>query len=104
MHNLFSVSKTTGITDYLLGTKTIDEVIKKSIFENLFLVTSGERPHNPAEIVGTYRFDLAIKELRERADFVIFDSPALLPVSDALTMAPKMDGCVMVCSHIMDAA
>jgi polysaccharide biosynthesis transport protein len=96
MHNLFSVSKDIGITDYLLGTKTVDEIVKKSVFENLFLVTSGERPHNPAELVGTYRFDLVVKELRERADIVIFDTPALLPVSDAITMAPKMDGCVMV--------
>ena len=66
------------------------------MYENLSVITSGERPHNPAELVGTYRFDLVIKELRDRGDIIIFDSPALLPVSDGMTMAPKVDGCIMV--------
>ncbi len=96
MHNLFSLPKESGITDYLLGTKTADQIMKKCGFENLFIITSGERPHNPSELVGTYRFDLLVKELKERAEIIIFDTPALLPVSDAIIMAPKMDGCVMV--------
>jgi capsular exopolysaccharide synthesis family protein len=96
MHTLFTIPKETGITDYLRGTKNADDILKKTVYDNLCVITSGERPHNPAELVGTYRFDLLIKELRERADIVIYDSPALLPVSDTLTMAPKMDGCIMV--------
>jgi tyrosine-protein kinase Etk/Wzc len=96
MHSLFAIPKELGLTDYLLGVHTVDEVLKTTVLENLSLITSGERPHNPSELVGTYRFDLLVKELRDRADIIIFDSPALLPVSDALTMAPKMDGSVMV--------
>jgi capsular exopolysaccharide synthesis family protein len=96
MHTLFSIPKETGLTDFLLGAKSVDEVLKKSAYEDLSLITSGERPHNPAELVGTYRFDVLIKELRRRADIVIFDSPALLPVSDTLTMAPKMDAIIFI--------
>jgi capsular exopolysaccharide synthesis family protein len=96
MHSLFAIPNELGLADYLLGTKTTEEVFKKTVFDNLTLITSGERPHNPAELIGTYRFDLFVQELRDRADIVIFDSPALLPISDALIMAPKMDGCVMV--------
>jgi capsular exopolysaccharide synthesis family protein len=96
MHSLFAIPNELGLADYLLGTKTTEEVFKKTVFDNLSLITSGERPHNPAELIGTYRFDLFVQELRDRADIVIFDSPALLPISDALIMAPKMDGCVMV--------
>ncbi len=96
IHSLFAIPKELGLSDYLLGTKTVEEVLKRSSLENLSLITSGERPHNPAELVGTYRFDLLVKELRDLADIVIFDSPALLPISDALTMAPKMDASVMV--------
>jgi succinoglycan biosynthesis transport protein ExoP len=96
MHTLFNISKEIGLTDFLLGAKNIDELLKKTVYEELTVVTSGERPHNPAELVGTYRFDLLIKELRARADIVIFDSPALLPVSDTLTMAPKMDAIVFI--------
>ncbi|MCU0608942.1 MAG: polysaccharide biosynthesis tyrosine autokinase [Chitinispirillaceae bacterium] len=96
IHNLFSTQKETGLSDYLLGTKSVDEIIKKTVFPNLSIITSGERPHNPAELVGTSRFDLLIKELKERADLIIFDSPALLPVSDGMTMAPKADCCIMI--------
>ncbi|MBN1604088.1 MAG: polysaccharide biosynthesis tyrosine autokinase [Chitinispirillaceae bacterium] len=96
MHTLFNVSKETGLADYLLGTSTVDEILKPTRFENLSLITSGERPYNPAELLGTPLFDNLIQELRQRGDFIIFDSPALLPVSDTITMAPKMDGCLVV--------
>ncbi|MBN2036179.1 MAG: polysaccharide biosynthesis tyrosine autokinase [Chitinispirillaceae bacterium] len=96
MHTLFSISNKGGLTDFLLGTKTVDEIMQNSVYDELKLITSGERPHNPAELLGTYRFDLLIKELRHRADIIIFDSPALLPVSDTLTMAPKMDACIFI--------
>jgi capsular exopolysaccharide synthesis family protein len=95
LHTLFSMPKEVGLSDYLLETKTIDEIIKPTVYENLQIITSGERPHNPAELIGTMRFDLLIQQLRKRADFVLFDSPALLPVSDGLSMAPKMDSCIM---------
>jgi capsular exopolysaccharide synthesis family protein len=95
LHNLFSIPKEIGLADYLLEAKTIDEIIKPTVYENLQIITSGERPHNPAELIGTMRFDTLIQELRKRADIVLFDSPALLPVSDGLSMAPKMDGCIM---------
>lgn len=96
MHTLFNIPKEIGLTDYLLATKSIDEILKPTKFENLFLVTSGERPDNPAELLGTIRFDNFVKEIRGYADIIIFDSPALLPVSDSISMAPKMDGCVIV--------
>ncbi|MBN1575283.1 MAG: polysaccharide biosynthesis tyrosine autokinase [Chitinispirillaceae bacterium] len=95
-HALFAISKQGGLADYLLGTVSIDQILKPTRFENMLVVTSGERPHNPAELLGTIRFDRLIEELRAKADIIIFDSPALLPVSDAITMAPKMDGVLFV--------
>ncbi|NLD98414.1 MAG: polysaccharide biosynthesis tyrosine autokinase, partial [Fibrobacter sp.] len=96
MHSLFSVAKETGLSDYLLGTATVKDVLKPTQYPNLKIVTSGERPLNPAELLGTIRFDQFVNEVRDEADFIFFDSPALLPVSDTLNMAPKMDGCIMV--------
>jgi capsular exopolysaccharide synthesis family protein len=96
MHTLFNIPKKTGLADYLLGIATVDEIMKPTKFENLYIITSGERPSNPAELLGTWRFDTLVQELRDRGDIVIFDSPALLPVSDTITMAPKMDGCLVV--------
>jgi capsular exopolysaccharide synthesis family protein len=96
MHHLFNVPKQKGLSDYLLGTLDVDDILKPTVHENLSVITAGEHPHNPAELLGSVRFDQIIRELRDKADFVIVDSPALLPVSDGLTMAPKIDACIMV--------
>jgi len=100
MHHLFNIRKENGIADFLLASKELDEIIKPTKYDNLFVITSGDRPSNPAELLGTYRFEVLLQELRPRADVIIFDSPALLPVSDSITMAPKMDGCVMVVRNL----
>jgi len=96
IHSLFSIDKKIGLSDYLLCKSSIDEIIKPTMYPNLSIVTAGERPDNPAELLGTNRFDLLLKEIRDKADYIIFDSPALLPVSDTITMAPKIDCCLMV--------
>lgn len=95
-HTLFAIPKEKGLSDYLQDTLTLDEIIKPTRFDNMFVVTSGERPSNPAELLGTIRFDMFVHEVRSKADIIIFDSPALLPVSDTITMAPKIDGVLFV--------
>ena len=96
MHTLFNVPKYGGLSDYLLGEKDLNEIIKPTIHENLSVITAGEHPQNPSELIGNSRFELLVNTLRTMADFVIFDSPALLPVSDGMIMAPKVDACIMV--------
>ncbi len=97
IHGLLGVPKENGFSDYMTGIRDdIKQVIKPTDYQNLSIVTSGERPHHPTELLGTQRFDQMVEDLRQHADIVIFDSPALLPVSDAITMAPKMDGCLIV--------
>lgn len=96
IHGLFHLPKKTGLYDYLLGAAEIQDILKPTVHQNLFIITTGEHPQNPAELLGSYRFDQLVKDLRTMADYVIFDSPALLPVSDGITMAPKMDACIIV--------
>jgi len=96
IHTLFNLDKYNGLSDYLLGARDIDEILKPTVHENLSVITAGEHPQNPAELIGSSRFDHLVTTLRGMADYVIFDSPALLPVSDSLSMAPKIDACIMV--------
>jgi polysaccharide biosynthesis transport protein len=96
IHHLFNLPKKIGLCDYLLGAAETQDILKPTLHHNLFVITAGEHPQNPAELVGSSRLSELIKELRDIADVVIFDSPALLPVSDVLSMAPKMDACIMV--------
>ncbi len=96
VHHYLNLDKETGFSDYLLGEKSVDEILKTTQHVNLKVITSGERPENPSELLGTPLFDKILEEIRGYGDLIIFDSPALLPVSDSITMAPKMDGCIMV--------
>lgn len=96
IHSLFNLPKKHGLSDYLMGAAEVEDVLKKTVHENLQVITAGEHPQNPAELIGSARFDMLVKKLRGMADYVIFDSPALLPVSDTLSMAPKIDACLMI--------
>lgn len=96
LHKLFGLPKEIGVADYLEGKCTVQEILKKTNYKNLFIATCGTQPQNPAELVGTVRFDALLDGLKKKADIVFCDSPALLPVSDVITMAPKIDGILMV--------
>jgi polysaccharide biosynthesis transport protein len=96
LYSIFNMPKNNGLSDYLVGSAELSDILKPTTYPNLTLITAGEHPQHPAELVGSQRFDLLLQELKPLADFIIFDSPALLPVSDILTMAPKMDACFMV--------
>lgn len=96
IHTLLNIPKASGLSDYITGSKKIDDIIKPTVHDNLFVITSGERPHNPAELLGTPMFNHMLQEVKSRADIIICDSPALIPVSDSMTMAQQMDCCIMV--------
>ena len=66
------------------------------ISETLFLLPSGPTPPNPSEIVGSVRMTFLLQLLQQQFDVVVIDSPPLLPASDALLLAPQVDGVVMV--------
>ncbi len=96
IHTLLSVPKKTGLTDYLTGQKGLEDIVKTTIQEDLFVITSGDRPNNPAELLGTPKFNEFLAEARTSFDIIIIDSPALIPVSDTIAMAPYMDCCIMI--------
>lgn len=96
IHTLLNIPKKIGVADYLAGTASFSEIVKPTIYKNLYVITSGERPHNPAELLGNFRFKQLLDELKRDADIVICDSPAIIPVSDTMSMAPFMDCSILV--------
>ena len=63
--------------------------------KNLYCVTSGPLPPNPAELLGSARMAHTIAELNQMADYVLIDTPPVLPVSDALTLARHADAVIL---------
>jgi capsular exopolysaccharide synthesis family protein len=63
--------------------------------KNLYCITSGPLPPNPAELLQSTRMNDIISELEHLADFVLIDTPPVLPVSDAVTLAPNVDAVII---------
>ncbi len=64
--------------------------------ENLFLLPCGTPPPNPSELIGSARTAYLLNYLKNRYDVIIIDSSPILPASDALLLAPQVDGVVLV--------
>jgi len=98
IHKIFQQDNKTGLTNILVEDKKLKEVMRKmsNVDPNLYFIPSGPIPPNPSELLGSNRMKELIKELQEQADFVIFDSPPVIAVTDALVLATQVDGVVLI--------
>ena len=86
-----------GMVDVMSGEMEIADVIKPTELQTgLSLVTAGGHPKNPGELVTSAMFRDLIATLREQFDYVIIDSPPVLPVSDSVSIASLVDGVYLV--------
>ncbi len=85
-----------GLTNFLSGMNTWEEVLHKNVFTNLDVICSGDVSPNPSEIVGSDSVAELIKKMREQYDYIILDTPPINFVSDALTLISQADGVVLV--------
>ena len=76
--------------------KAIDDAVYSTDTENLFILPAGKIPPNPAEIIGSDKTEFLMELLKQKYDFVVVDTPPVLPATDALLMAPRTDGVVLV--------
>jgi capsular exopolysaccharide synthesis family protein len=96
VHRFLSLSNKVGLSDLFRGNLGLQSV-KRPVEENakLQVVTSGNLPPNPAELLGSARMDQILDELTSSAEIVIIDSPPSM-VSDATILSAKVDGVIMV--------
>ena len=80
----------------MAGTASIDDVIKPTVIPNLWVVTSGQIPPNPSELLMHLRFEELIEKLGERFDTLIVDAPPVLAVSDAAIIGRHVGATLMV--------
>jgi len=96
LHHVFNVDRTPGIIDYIFGNCKLENAIKKTSIENLFILPCGSIPPNPAEIISSEKMNKFKKEITNLYDFVLFDSPPLLAVTDGALLSSEVDATVMV--------
>ena len=86
-----------GVTNYLVGQSSVDDVIKNyEGHPNLFYITSGPTPPNPAELILSEKMETLLEELTQKYDYVLIDTPPLGLVSDALLLRKYVDNIFIV--------
>ncbi|MBQ8760370.1 MAG: polysaccharide biosynthesis tyrosine autokinase [Bacteroidales bacterium] len=97
LYQEFGLSNKVGVSSYLVGKASIDEIIQPSgKLPNLDIITAGPVPPNPAELIASDRCAKMFEELKERYDYIIVDTPPLLCVTDALLLMKFVDTSIFV--------
>ena len=97
LHKVFGVGKGPGFADYFTRLYNPEDLVKEiSEIENLFLIPSGKTPPNPAELLASAMAHSFLKWGLDRFEYVLFDAPPVLPVTDAVELGKKTDGVLLV--------
>ncbi|MCM3174495.1 MULTISPECIES: CpsD/CapB family tyrosine-protein kinase [Paenibacillus] len=96
LHQVFSVPNHIGLSSVLSNQYDVDEVLRESYIENLQLFTSGPIPPNPSEMIGSNRMKNLMNDLQAKYDVIMFDTPPVLAVTDALIVSSFCDGVLLV--------
>jgi capsular exopolysaccharide synthesis family protein len=87
-----------GLVNYLAANIPVDDTIQPTQVPSLSVMLAGPIPPNPSELLASDRMKHLIEELRGDYAYVIFDSPPVLAVTDAVVLATNADG-VVLCVH-----
>lgn len=91
LHKLFKVTNNLGLTNYLLKQNSLAEIVQTTQVPNMDFMASGKLPNSSMGILGSAQMKEMIAELKQRYDFIFFDSPPILGVSDASILASEVD-------------
>ncbi|MEY2424651.1 MAG: tyrosine-protein kinase [Actinomycetota bacterium] len=99
VHEFFGLSNEVGFTSVLLGDHPLSHAVQHIALPNgarIQLLASGPLPPNPAELLGTTRVAELLAALKNENDYVLIDAPPVLPVTDAIVLASRVDGVILV--------
>lgn len=97
LHTFFGLGNETGLTSMVLNEET-GPPLQPTGVDNLWLLPSGPKPPNPADLLGSKKIDQLIEQLVTEYDFVLFDAPPVIAVTDAAVLGGKVDGVLLVIS------
>lgn len=95
LHKIFGVSNN-GMSNCIAMGLYLDDVLVETSVQGLWVIPAGPIAPNPSELLGSDRMSELLKELCEQFDYVLIDTPPIMPVTDAAVMASKVDGVIML--------
>lgn len=96
IHRYLKIDRGIGMSNVLCGFSNLDQAIKKGVKGKLDCITSGEIPMNSAELLMSDVMDSILDELSSKYDYIFIDTPPVMTVTDAMILAPKCSGTVIV--------
>ncbi len=101
LHNLFALSPSAGLSDYLSGKKPLNDLFISPGINKLTMLPSCKKVGNSAELMGSFRMKNFVEEVKSRYKdrYIIFDSSPLLGFADALILSEYVDGIILVVEY-----
>jgi polysaccharide biosynthesis transport protein len=98
-HELFNLDNRVGLSEYLRGEVSLDDMIQACHLPNLFVITSGTDSSSVVSMLNSDKMHELVDRMKEWFDVVIFDCPPILGVSDALLVSALAEGSLIVAQH-----
>jgi capsular exopolysaccharide synthesis family protein len=96
IHKLTDIEKSPGLSDALIGEVPLSSIIKQVLLPNLYIVPAGTLPPNPAELLTSDRMDEFQQKFNKTFDIIIYDSPPMMSVTDALILSKTAGNTVLI--------
>lgn len=97
LHRKVGVPNRSGLTSlFVRSLAALENTFQRSGINNLQVITSGELPPNPSEMLGSKKMEAILHQIKETSDMIIIDSPPALAVTDALVLVPYVDAVLLV--------
>jgi capsular exopolysaccharide synthesis family protein len=99
LHKYLRVSNSMGLTNFLLKQNTLEEVVQTTAQQNMDFLPSGRLPSSSMGILSSVQMKELIRDVKRRYDFVFFDTPPIMGVSDASILASEVDMVLQVIQY-----
>lgn len=96
LHKIFGVDYQRGLTNLIAQDLEVDEVVRATEVDGLWVITSGPIPPNPSEMLGSRKMKAFLEKVGGQYDLVLVDAPPLIAVTDASVLASQVDGVILV--------
>ncbi len=99
LHQIFQLDSQPGLSNYLTGSATLEEILRPTAIPNLAIITTGAKPPNPANLLNSETLKVLLAQLRQQFRHIILDTPPVLGFADARFVSPLVDGVLLVTRH-----